>query len=103
MAGSTPRPGGRHRGPDAGLDLLGLRPGEAVRWQARDGGRWHAGTVTRREVDGSIGVVDARGGARSLPVERLQVRRSGPRGGAGWEPLAVRAGRSEQLCLLELG
>ena len=91
----------RRSGHDAGLAVLGLRAGDPVRWQASTGRRWQTGTVTRREADGSIGVRDARGAARSLAVTRLEVPCDGPRGGRGWEPLTVRAGRAEQLCLLD--
>ena len=42
---------------------------------------------------------DKRGGARALPVERLQVRTDGPRGGVVWEAVAARAARTEQLGL----
>lgn len=83
-----------------GLAILGLQPGETVRWRALEGSRWQTGRVARRERDGSVGVTDARGSLRSLPVERLEVRCAGPRGGPGWEPLCARAARSEQLRLL---
>jgi hypothetical protein len=83
-----------------GLDILGLTPGDPVRWRAAGGARWHNGRVAKRERDGSIGVVDARGSARSLAVERLEVLCPGPRGGTGWESLAERAARCEQLKLL---
>ena len=83
-----------------GLDILGLRPGEAVRWRSGTGSRWRSGRVTHRERDGSVAVTDTRGLARSLAVERLEVRCSGPRGGPGWEPLVERASRCEQLRLL---
>ena len=53
--------------------------------------------VERRERDGSVGVRDDRGAARAIPVERLQVRSTGPRGGAIWEAVADRAERDEQL------
>jgi hypothetical protein len=76
---------------------VGLRPGDRVRWRRRDGGSWHEGTVERRERDGSIGVRDAQGAARALPLERLQVRGTGPRGGAVWEAVPDRAARDEQL------
>lgn len=82
-----------------GLVALGLVPGEAVRWQARPGGHWQHGAVSRRERDGSVGVTDARGAARSLAVEALEVRCYKRRGTAGWEALAERASRSEQLLL----
>ncbi|MGH9059078.1 MAG: hypothetical protein ACRDZY_06125 [Acidimicrobiales bacterium] len=83
-----------------GLAILGLRPGEAVRWRPAPTARWKRGSVTRRERDGSIGVVDDGGAARSIPVERLEVRRAGPRQGVGWEALTARAARCEQLSLL---
>jgi hypothetical protein len=82
------------------LAILGLNPGELVRWRAQSGSRWQTGLVTHRERDGSVGVRDRRGHARSLAVERLEVACAGPRGAAGWEPLADRAARSEQLRLL---
>jgi hypothetical protein len=91
----------RVAGGAGGLEILGLRSGERVRWRAAGGaGRWHSGMVTHRERDGSIAITDARGMARSLSVERLEVRCAGPRGGAGWEPLSDRASRTEQLQLL---
>jgi hypothetical protein len=58
------------------------------------------GRATGRERDGSVAVVDTRGAARSLPVERLEVLCHGPRGGRGWEPLSDRLARTEQLRLL---
>lgn len=83
-----------------GLAILGLAAGEPVRWRPPAGGRWRTGRVSRRERDGSVGVTDTRGALRSLAVEVLEVRCAGPRGGNGWEPLAARAGRTEQLKLL---
>jgi hypothetical protein len=83
-----------------GLAILGLRPGETVRWRAQVGARWRSGRVTHRERDGSVGVTDSRGLARSLAVERLEVACPGPRGGKGWEPVVERAARTEQLRLL---
>jgi len=82
------------------LNALGLRPGEEVRFQAHGGGRWRRGVVSRRERDGSVTVADDDGATRSLAVERIEVRRAGPRGGRGWELLTVRASRAEQLRLL---
>ena len=84
-----------------GLDILGLREGEVVRWRpGPSGGRWRTGRVTHRERDGSVGVTDGRGLARSLPVDRLEVSCDGPRGARLWEPLVARASRTEQLRLL---
>jgi hypothetical protein len=79
---------------------VGLRPGDRVRFRQREGGAWKEARVERRERDGSIGVRDERGAARALPVDRLQVRTTGRRGGVVWEPVVERAGRDEQLGLL---
>jgi hypothetical protein len=77
---------------------LGLTAGEAVRFR-RHTGRWQLGTVARRERDGSIGITDAKGASRAIPVERVEVRGTG-RGRKGWESVAERAARTEQLRLL---
>ncbi len=82
---------------DTGLAAIGLRAGEQVRFRRREHGRWELGTVIAIERDGSIGVRDARGGARALPMARIEVRATGPRGARTWEPLADRASRTEQL------
>ncbi|WCO68409.1 hypothetical protein PO878_06665 [Iamia majanohamensis] len=82
-----------------GLIDLGLRAGDVVRFRPRPSARWQEATVERRERDGSVGVRDRRGAARALPVERLEVRGTGPRGARTWEPLADRVGRAEQLDL----
>ncbi len=65
---------------ETALVAVGLRPGDRVRFRRREGGAWHEATVERRERDGSIGVRDARGAARALTLDRLQVRATGPRG-----------------------
>lgn len=83
-----------------GLAILGIEEGEPVRWRPGSASHWRTGRITHRERDGSIAVTDARGLARSLPVDRLEVRCAGPRGGSGWEPLVDRASRVEQLRLL---
>jgi hypothetical protein len=82
-----------------GLEVLGLRRGEQVRWRETASGRWHYGTVRTRERDGSIGVTADGGAARSLAVARLEVGAAGRRGARRWEGLTERAGRSEQLRL----
>jgi hypothetical protein len=82
---------------DSALLEVGLRAGDRVRWRRTAGGSWQEGTVERRERDGSIGVRDSRGAARALPLERLEVKATGPRGGTVWEPVAQRAERDEQL------
>ena len=79
------------------LEQLGLRAGEAVRWRPKAGARHVLGSVTGVERDGSIGLTDAHGKARALPIERLEVRAAGPRGARTWEPLAERVARTEQM------
>lgn len=85
---------------ESALLVVGLRPGDRVRFRQRDGGAWKEATVERRERDGSVGVRDERGAARAIAVDRLQVRTTGKRGGVVWEPVADRAQRDEQLGLL---
>jgi hypothetical protein len=82
---------------DSALLEIGLRPGDRVRFRRSESGAWKEGTVERRERDGSVGVRDERGAARAIPVERLQVRGTGPRGGRIWEDVTARVDRDEQL------
>jgi hypothetical protein len=84
---------------DPTLLEIGLHAGDVVRFRPRPTARWQEATVERRERDGSIGVRDAKGAARALPIERLEVPTSGPRGARTWEPLAERAARDVQLDL----
>jgi hypothetical protein len=95
---TRPAPGADPRPYD--LTILGLTPGERVRFRRDATSRWQEASVTRRERDGSIGLTDRRGAARALPVEAIEVRCEGPRGGVSWEPLTTRASRTEQLRLL---
>lgn len=85
---------------ESALVAVGLRPGDRVRFRQREGGSWKEATVERRERDGSVGVRDERGAARAIPLDRLQVRTTGKRGGLVWEPVSERAQRDEQLGLL---
>ena len=82
---------------DTGLTAIGLRAGEQVRFRRREGGRWELGAVIGLERDGSVGVRDSRGASRALPMDRIEVRSTGPRGARTWEPLVDRASRTEQL------
>ena len=77
-----------------------LRPGDRVRFRKRERGSWTEARVEQRERDGSVGVRDERGALRAIPVDRLQVRGTGKRGGVVWEPVRERAERDEQLGLL---
>jgi hypothetical protein len=82
------------------LELLGLAAGDRVRFRQRAGGRWREAIVERREKDGSIGLRDAKGAARAITPDRLEVRTTGPRGATAWESVLERAARTEQLRLL---
>lgn len=82
------------------LEELGIRAGDQVRFRRKPEGRWLLGTAHRREKDGSLGVRDAKGAARAIPIELVEVRCRGPRGALTWEPLPERAARTEQLKLL---
>ena len=54
----------------------------------------------RAERDGSIGLHDTAGAARAIPLDRLEVATTGPRGADTWEPARERAARTEQMRLL---
>lgn len=73
--------------------------GERVRFRRGGRGRWHEGSAVGRERDGSLAVRDAKGAARAIPLERVEVRSEGPRGAPRWEPLLERADRAEQMRL----
>jgi len=82
------------------LTALGLAPGMTVRFRRPGGTRWRSGTVERVEKDGSLGLRDAKGAARAIPLELVEVATVGPRGARTWEPALERAARTEQLRLL---
>ena len=79
---------------------LGLEPGDIVRFRRNPATRWRRGTVERVERDGSLGLRDDKGAARAIPLERVEVATIGPRGARTWEPVVIRAARTEQLRLL---
>ncbi len=87
-------------GVEGSIESLGLKRGEKVRFRRTGKSRWQEGGATRREKDGSLGIVDGKGAACAIPLDRVEVRIDGPRGGHGWEPLLDRAGRVEQMRLL---
>jgi hypothetical protein len=93
----TDRPAGLT---DPALTELGLTAGDRVRFRRRDSERWKEATVARREADGSLSVRDSRGGLRAIPIDSVEVRVIGPRGGITWEALADRAARTEQMRLI---
>ena len=81
------------------LDDLGLEIGELVRFRRPTDRRWRDGVVMRRERDGSVGLRDERARARAIPVDQIEVRRVGRRGGEMWVPLAGEVDRDRQLGL----
>src|SRR3546814_8881171 len=82
---------------ESALLQVGLRPGDRVRFRRSTGVTWQEAVVERRAKHGSVGVRDGRGVARGITIDLLQVRTTGPRGGAVWEPVVARAGRDEKL------
>lgn len=86
--------------PPTALAELGLAEGDRVRFRRRESERWKDGTAVRREADGSLGIRDRKGSLRALPLDLVEVRATGPRGGVVWEPLPERAARTEQMKLL---
>ena len=82
------------------LAALGLEPGALVRFRRKDGTHWRQARVERVEKDGSLGLRDAKGAARAIPLELVEVATVGPRGARTWEPAAERAARTEQMRLL---
>jgi hypothetical protein len=77
---------------DDALAEVGLEIGQLVRYVGSSDRRFREGVVLRREKDGSIGLRDERGRARAIPVERIEVRVVGPRGGEQWVPLTDTGG-----------
>lgn len=82
------------------LVALGLRTGERVRFRRRDDERWKEGRLEAIERDGSLAIRDSKGASRAIPVERVEVRRSGPRGGKVWSAVTEIRDEPEQLGLL---
>ena len=82
------------------LAALGLAAGMRVRFRREPSDRWKLATVERVEKDGSLGLRDAKGASRAIPVELVEVETTGPRGARTWEPVTERAARSEQMKLL---
>ena len=78
---------------------LGLDIGELVHFRGVTDKRWRDGVVIRLERDGSVGLRDERGRARAIPIEDVEVRTIGPRGGEQWVPLTTLAYKDQQLGL----
>jgi hypothetical protein len=81
------------------LASVGLAPGQTVRFRRRPTERWRSATVERLERDGSLGLRDAKGASRAIPLELVEVAMRGPRGARIWEPAVDVASRTEQLGL----
>jgi hypothetical protein len=82
------------------LTALGLAAGMRVRFRRDPSDRWSFAVIEQVEKDGSLGLRDAKGASRAIPVELVEVETRGPRGARTWEPVAERAARTEQLKLL---
>lgn len=85
---------------DPELARLGLARGEQVRFRRSDTQRWSHAHLVGLERDGSLSLRDAKGAARAIPLELVEVATLGPRGARTWEPVTDRAARTEQLRLL---
>lgn len=81
-----------------GLEKLGIRAGQRVRFRRQAGERWTEGDAIGVEKDGSVGVRDPDGRFRAIEVARLEARVRGRRG-EKWEALGDIAARVEQLGL----
>ena len=77
---------------DDGLAEIDVKTGQIVRYAGTSDKRYREGVVLRRERDGSVGLRDDRGRARAIPVERIEIRVVGPRGGEQWLPLTDTGG-----------
>lgn len=71
-----------------------------VRFRREPADRWSMAIVEHVEKDGSLGLRDAKGASRAIPIELVEVETLGPRGARTWEPVTERAARNEQLKLL---
>lgn len=81
------------------LGRIGLHEDATIRFRRESGGRWIQGTACALEADGSVGLLDARGRRRSIPVDDIEVATQGPRGGQRWTPLRTIVTTDEQLGL----
>jgi hypothetical protein len=81
------------------IERLGIVAGEKVRFKRLDRDRWQDGTAVGLQRDGSLSICDRDGAARAVPLESVLVRGKGARGAKLWEPLLVRASRTQQLSL----
>lgn len=81
------------------LDELNLQPGDRVRFKRTSGSAWHEAKVVGVERDGSVALRDAKGSARSIASDRLEVQVRSRRGALRWEPVLEHAQRTTQLPL----
>jgi hypothetical protein len=81
------------------LEELNLRPGDRVRFRRTSGSAWQEAKVIGVERDGSVALRDAKGAARSIAADRLEVQVRSRRGALVWEPVLEHARRTTQLTL----
>jgi hypothetical protein len=86
--------------PMTSLAAIGLAPGMAVRFRRTTSARWQPAVLERVERDGSLGLRDAKGASRAIPLANVEVAVVGPRGARRWEPATAIAARTKQLRLL---
>jgi hypothetical protein len=79
------------------LASLGLRRGEPVRFKRLPTASWAAGVLHGVEPDGHLARTDASGTTRSIPAERVEVRRPQHGRRARWCPVTEVATTWEQL------
>lgn len=65
------------------LDDYGLAIGDRVRFQRKPGGNWTEANVRGINKDGSVDLGTPTG-IRAIMPNRLEVKRSGPKGGTQW-------------------
>lgn len=66
-----------------------LESGDKVRFRLQEGQSWIQATVMGEHKDGSLHLYDPRmGHSRAIMPEKVQRKKTGPRGGVLWEDLA---------------
>lgn len=70
------------------LEELGLEQGQTIRFRRRPNGNWNEGRVRGVNKDGSLDIGTTQG-IRAIPPERVEVKRTGPKGGIQWHVLVT--------------
>lgn len=76
------------------LTDYGLVVGDRVRFQRKPGGNWTEANVRGINKDGSVDLGTPTG-IRAIMPNRLEVKRSGPKGGIQWHPVLATANSPE--------